>query len=873
MLVMTRGTGRPVFISYARQTAGAHAKALAEVLGDRAFLDVADAPDGEAFPEMLAEAVLAAFVVVIFADAAYFHSSFCRAERLLALSPRAAPDWEPSHVVIALGPDADQEVLHNLQRSLRNRSWPRFDETARIAALVEKRLGEIQRSIRDTDPERTARVRKQVLEGLILPLPLPPGDIVAAPLPLPRSIHDRFVGREEVMEDLHQALWHGGTAALTGALRGAAGFGKTRVAIEYFRRYGPLYYTGGLFWLNAEGEVARQFHSMISAIRRAEGRHTPSLDEFAQIALAAKQEMEDVLAVELGAELRKLAARAAANQRRVLFVADNVPETKLASPPASLSRWCPALDEVSVLVTSRATVPEVDWQRSFKVSALKESAAVELLTRDLSDQALHELKPEGWRTIANWVGCHARVLETLNATLVYGGKRPRDLLVLAQGGDSLAEIRKQEEALRTLVPAESVRGITEALRSSFDALPKASQRAGRRLAFLGPDPIPESILKKLVAREEEMEVRMTLRLHSWVEEGEESEGDGEIFGSMHRLLAEFLRSMSDDPPQELGEVVAALNDVFTVEACEDARRWKELNPFQAHVEHVVDRALMNATDERIFAIVSLCLALGTLRREQGQAAAARRSEERALDLAKAKLGVENRLTLTAKDRLARSLWVLGDLDGARQLQEEALIGRRHILGLEDRDTLTSMSELGVTLWRQGHFLDARKLQEETLERQRRVLGTEDPHTLTSMNNLAETLIDCDDLPCARRLHEEVLTVRSRVLGEEDPKTLISMNNLGETLRAKGDLVEARRVHGKALVGRRHVLGEEHPDTTLSARNLFSTLHDMGDREAAQAILDKHLVWLLRRDPATLGAQQRAIQRFLLSLPAQGYRIE
>lgn len=444
---------KPVFISYARATAADHAAALAGALGGRAFLDKDHLPDGEPFPAKLADAVLDARVVVIFADATYFRSRFCRAERLLALSPRPTPGRDPAHLIIALGPDVGQDVLSNLVHNLRERSWPQFHETKRIVALVEKGLAAAKHSIRETDPERTTRVRKQVLDGLILPLPQPPGDITAFPQPLPRSIHDRFVGRETEMDRLHQALWQGGSAALTGALRGGAGFGKTRVAAEYFRRYGPLHYTGGLFWLNAEGDLTREFHGMITAIRRADGRTTPGLNEFDQQARDAELELEQVLAIELGEELRRLHARGAAAHARILFVADNVPEAEPGREPAPLSRWCPALDEVTVLATSRATLFEVDPERSFKISALDESAAMELLTRDLSASALHEIDADGWKTIANWVGCHARVLETLNATLANGGKHPRDLLTLARSTDPLPEIRKQEDALRPLVPA------------------------------------------------------------------------------------------------------------------------------------------------------------------------------------------------------------------------------------------------------------------------------------------------------------------------------------------------------------------------------------------------------------------------------------
>jgi hypothetical protein len=76
------------------------------------------------------------------------------------------------------------------------------------------------------------------------------------------------------------------------------------------------------------------------------------------------------------------------------------------------------------------------------------------------------------------------------------------------------------------------------------------------------------------------------------------------------------------------------------------------------------------------------------------------------------------------------------------------------------------------------------------------------------------------------------------------------------------LAGARRLHEQALGGRRRVQGAEHPNTSISAWNLFRTLQDLGERDAARAVLERDLLWLLGRDPATLGADQRKIRDML-----------
>ena len=80
-----------------------------------------------------------------------------------------------------------------------------------------------------------------------------------------------------------------------------------------------------------------------------------------------------------------------------------------------------------------------------------------------------------------------------------------------------------------------------------------------------------------------------------------------------------------------------------------------------------------------------------------------------------------------------------------------------------------------------------------------------------------------------------------------------MNHLAQMLHAQGDLAGgARKLQEDTLTVKRCVLGPEHSSTTISAWNLFQTLQDLGERAAALAIPERDLLWLLDRDPATLG---------------------
>jgi tetratricopeptide (TPR) repeat protein len=252
-------------------------------------------------------------------------------------------------------------------------------------------------------------------------------------------------------------------------------------------------------------------------------------------------------------------------------------------------------------------------------------------------------------------------------------------------------------------------------------------------------------------------------------------------------------------------------------------------------------------------------------RDQGELEGARKIQEQVLEIRRRVLGAEHPSTLTSMNNLAETLRDQGELEGARKIQEQVLEIRRKVLGAEHPDTLRFMNNLAETLRDQGELEGARKIQEQVLEIRRRVLGAEHPSTLTSMNNLAETLRDQGDLKGARKIHEQVLEIRRRVLGAEHPDTFTSMNNLALTLQARGEMEGARKIQEQVLEITRRVLGAEHPNTSTSAWNLLNTLNEMGDVDEAMKILKNDLVWLLDRDPESLGADQRQIREMIIRM--------
>ncbi len=223
---------RPVFISYAHNDSAAQAQALADRLGELAFLDTEAIEDGEEFPSRLLNGILDAGVVVIFATKAYTERPFCRLEMRLAL---AGGDAEASRVVMALG-EGFGAVLDAMPASVAGRNWPAAGAAERLEALVRRRLDKGPAPIR----ARLAEAEAQKLAAAFLEQSktLESGSLHGIVCSLPagvagQSIGGRFVGRAEDLRRLHRILSESGgrAARLTGSIAAGAGIGKTRLAV------------------------------------------------------------------------------------------------------------------------------------------------------------------------------------------------------------------------------------------------------------------------------------------------------------------------------------------------------------------------------------------------------------------------------------------------------------------------------------------------------------------------------------------------------------------------------------------------------------------------------------------------------------------
>jgi tetratricopeptide (TPR) repeat protein len=809
---------RPVFISYSRGTSAPHARALAESLGDLVFLDTSGIDDGDQFPQHLLEAILDSSVVVIFATKVYSERRFCRLEMRLAL---AGGDAAGSHIVLALGEGCDT-VLDAMPAAIASHSWPAADAAERLDALVHKNLGQRLPAIRARlSPDEAKRLASAFLEESKLPEPQSLLDIVCSfpPGVSGQSIGARFVGRADLLCRIHLVLSEGtsGAAQLTSRITAGAGFGKTRLTVEYVHRYGPRYYPGGIFWVDAgssaiEGELWR----VLSAL----DPNVPNLAEMRGQGRDVQRELERAL--------RKI-------DQPALYVIDNIPEADHGADPPAIAAFCPAIGAVTVLANSRQDTREENVTR-IPVDALGCDSAILLLTDTVSGAAT--LSWAEWGRIVEWVGDLPLALDLLNRSLALGSISPRDLLNRVHSTDqppsATGELDRLREGLRGQVPKNAVRGVTETFSISIEKLDGTTQQLALLLAQLASAPIPEAFMEALPDELRSPAIRAALRSRHFV-----TSSDDLSFGVMHRLMADFLRRVPEGLAQKLfGGACTVLRKAMPPDRCRDPRHWPVMRLCRPHAEALFARG--SAVDVMAMESSELGSRAAMLAWAQGEHAGAQRLWERVLEVTKRVLGDEHPDTLPSMGNLALALLAEGDHWEARRLQERVLEVTIRVRGEDHRETLTSMSNLAMTLAAQGDHVGARRLQERVLKVNTRVLGEEHPDTLTAMNNLSGTLGAQGDHVGARRVQERVRELSTRVLGEEHPDTLTSMDNLACTLREQGDHAEARRLQERVLGVMTRVLGERHPDTLAAMNNLAETVWAQGDHAGAGRLWERVL---------------------------------
>jgi WD40 repeat protein len=215
-----------------------------------------------------------------------------------------------------------------------------------------------------------------------------------------------FVGREEELERLHQALMGEGPVGIRSAitvpagLTGMGGIGKTQLAVEYAYHYQDAY-SGGVFWINAAENLYRGFAQLGRQLHPATADR--SLDEQIRAAVSYLRDHPDTL-----------------------LIVDNLADPASLNRPVSVDLVLAALP-CRILFTTRRR--DLGRFQAVEVTVLPEEPALRLLLRHPARQPILDpdhLEHEEAQTICAVLGYLPLALEVAGAHLGRWPEAPLD---------------------------------------------------------------------------------------------------------------------------------------------------------------------------------------------------------------------------------------------------------------------------------------------------------------------------------------------------------------------------------------------------------------------------------------------------------------
>jgi tetratricopeptide (TPR) repeat protein len=807
-------------------------------LGMPAFLDTSDIEHGTEFPTRILDALMDANVFLIIADPIYYTRWYCVRELRIALAPyeqalRSHSDGGAQitatldHIVVALPAHGSAgESLEQLPPVLRETNWPTVKQLDELIALIGSRASRGRRDLRSRYDE--VGVHPSIASSYLHAASTPRAKSVTLslvyPHSLPPSLGEEFVGRanELWLMDFALRTLRGSfesNVSRTVTLEATGGFGKTRLVLEYVCRFSDRF-SGGVVWIEASSNldnVEQQLHGVLKALQP----RTPELPLFRQLGRDVRRELRDAVKGPLRAES--------------LWVVNGVPEPSQGGLPERLDTYCPLIGIVSTVFTSRSRLIDPSIPSTpIQVRELDRRFAITLLSRSLPDIARYEKE---LASIADWVGGYPMALEILNSALRCQAVSVIELNEYASVTSTTEAIDELASMLERHVPAGLVRGVTGALKISYDLLDGDSQRLGCILASGSDDPIPVDLISTLMPRTQGWAARAMLTNRCFLQSG--PSGDAAVIGRMHPVVADFLRGSSSSPATDAWALCNGLLALLEQDPARDPSQWALANAAVPHALALYPRLIQCCVTSNDWErTVDLQHRIGNAALVQGALSQAHRSFDEALRTATRELGPDHDGALAAMNNLAIVLGDEGDSWGALRLHRQVLAANRRIRGWHHIDTLKVWLNVAWTLKLLGRLHSAERMSLRALRSASARLGEDHELSLSAANNYAMILAANDNREDAEKVLRKVVQRSKKVLGAEALRTLTSVDNHGIVLRLLGRLKESEAYHRRVREARERILGQSHPDTLVTLGNLGATLcKGPNQREALSVLRD------------------------------------
>jgi len=615
-----------------------------------------------------------------------------------------------------------------------------------------------------------------------------------------------FTGRQKILEDIRATFEKNETIALTQAIAGLGGIGKTQVALEYAYRYGYEY--DCLWWVNAEKDET-------------------ILASFQNFALTKEIIRKDTKETEIIIE----AVRNWMQQHdNWLFIFDNAEDYETKNV-RNFRDYLPQHNtgHKHVLITSR----NKNWKHIatvFTLEVFSPEEASEFLTHRTG------LQPDIHQTeLAERLGFLSLALEQAGAYISKDDNCDyKEYLSLLS--EYHLELFKDSP---DTITKESVHATWDI---SFRKITNESSKQLLNLcAFFAPNNIftqwfrdaskhlPSPLQETVSDRMKFKNAISELTKYSLATLNKEDAIN------LHRLVQEVIRdSLIQEQTIWRNYCIRILNELVYF----DFSTAESRALFLLFAQHI-DSVTQGISDEKATEeIAHLYHFMGYGFNELADYPQSLKYNEKALAIRNKVLGAEHPKTASSYNNIGGVYNSLGNFDLALEFYGKALYIREKDLGSEHPDTATSYNNIGFVHSEQGNYDLALECYMKSLSIREKILGPEHPNTASSYNNIGGIYDSLGNFDLALEYYMKSLTICEKVLGTEHTDTAYPYNNIGEVYRKQNKYELALDYYEKALTIREKVLGKEHPDTAQFYNNIGVVYNEQGNYELALYYYEK-----------------------------------
>jgi tetratricopeptide (TPR) repeat protein/nucleoside phosphorylase len=703
---------------------------------------------------------------------------------------------------------AEAIVMHLRQLAQDTRLTLRRIEPGSVVLVLEGTLAGFQ-EIRDLfDEGALAKLLGVHVEGVRWEIPevVPEHAEVGKGLPgiwnVPHLRNPNFTGREALVKRLRQALTSRESGALTRAVTGLGGVGKTQVAVEYAYRYAADYSL--VWWVRAEEPAT------LAADYATLAEH---------LGLPQKDLADQTLIVQA-------VRRWLGGTGDWLLVFDN------AEQPENLHDYLPQGSGGHVIVTSVNPI----WgsiARTLPVEVWARDESVEFLAKRVGSDV-------GADALAEELGDLPLALEQAAAYIEATGTTIASYLEFFRS-------RRQDLWSKEMRPFHDHDTVGTTWSLAMDRVKEASPAAADLLnlcAFLAPAAIPRDLItdcaehvpQALAAAANDPvafnDAIAALRRYSLIEVSA-----GGL--SLHRLVQTVVRDRLKDEEKKVWAeaAVGTVNRAFPLRS-DDVRTWPICARLLPHAltatQHAEELGVGTEASGR------LLNQAGAYLKGRAEVSAAKTIWDRALKLTEAAYGADHPNVASVLNNLGSVLEACGNFVVAREYFERALRIAERAHGVGTRRLATIVSNLGGVLQKLADLPSARAHYQRALAMDEEAYGPEHPEVATDRANLAGALFDLGRTAEAWDNLERAVLIHERAYGPNHPLVAMDLSGLGHILHHRRDLAAARQRFERALTIDEGAYGADHPEIARDLNNLGAVLLDLGDPRTAQSLFERAL---------------------------------